>query len=153
MLGFPRDGTSRDKPGRDVPLSLCPGTKKFSCPGVPLSRDKGRSKCPGTNSSVPSRDKITFPKVKKKQEKDVPKQEKYVPKREKEVPKKEKRCSKTGKGRSETGNHRKKIVHLMYKIESDCVLGCDGTACKKSHHVLSRGKILNLSSCPFVLGQ
>ena len=56
---FPRDGTSRgtsrDKPGRDVPLSLCPGTKKNSCPGVPLSRDKGRSKCPGTNSSVPAR--------------------------------------------------------------------------------------------------
>ena len=45
----------RDKPGQDVPLSLCPGTKKFSCPGVPLSRDKGRSKCPGTNSSVPGR--------------------------------------------------------------------------------------------------
>ena len=32
-----------------------PGTKKNSCPGVPLSRDKGRSKCPGTNSSVPAR--------------------------------------------------------------------------------------------------
>ena len=59
QLVFPRDGTSRgtsrDKPGRDVPLSLCPGTKKNSCPGVPLSRDKGRSKCPGTNSSVPGR--------------------------------------------------------------------------------------------------
>ena len=45
-LGFPRDGTSRgmsrDKPGRDVPLSLCPGTK-------------GRSKCHGTNISVPAR--------------------------------------------------------------------------------------------------
>ena len=59
QVGFPRDGTSRgtsrDKPGRDVPLSLCPGTKKISCPGVPLSRDKGRSKCPGTNSPVPGR--------------------------------------------------------------------------------------------------
>ena len=69
-LGFPRDGmsrgTSRDKPGRDVPLSwdkkvlpvplsLCPETKNISCPGVPLSRNKGRSKCPGTNSSVPGR--------------------------------------------------------------------------------------------------
>ena len=41
--------------GRDVPLSLCPRTKEFSCPGVPLSRDKGRSKCPGTNPSVPGR--------------------------------------------------------------------------------------------------
>ena len=30
--------------GRDVLLSLCPGTKKNICPGVPLSRDKGRSK-------------------------------------------------------------------------------------------------------------
>ena len=58
-LGFPRDGTSRDKPGRDVPLSLCPGTKKFClsrCPFVPgqgqeqMSRDK--LLCPG-----PSRDK------------------------------------------------------------------------------------------------
>jgi hypothetical protein len=44
---------SRVSTGRDVPLSLCPGTKKFSCPGVPLSRDKGRSKNPGTNYSVP----------------------------------------------------------------------------------------------------
>ena len=33
-----------------VPLSFCPGTKNFSCPGVPLSRDKGRSKYPGTIS-------------------------------------------------------------------------------------------------------
>ena len=52
-LAFPRDGTSRgtsrDKPGRDVPLSLCPGTRTFSlsrCPFVPgqgqeyMSRDK-----------------------------------------------------------------------------------------------------------------
>ena len=31
------------------------GTKKFSCSGVPLSRDKGRSKNPGTNSSLPGR--------------------------------------------------------------------------------------------------
>ena len=58
-LVFPRDGTSRgtsrDKPGRVVPLSRCPGTTKNSCPGVPLSRDKGRSKCPGPNSSVPAR--------------------------------------------------------------------------------------------------
>ena len=42
---FPRDGTSRGTSG----------TKKKSCPGVPLSRDKGRSKCPGPNSSVPAR--------------------------------------------------------------------------------------------------
>ena len=33
--------------GRDVPLSLCPG--------VPLSRDKGRSKFPGTKLFVPGR--------------------------------------------------------------------------------------------------
>ena len=73
-VGFPRDGTSRgtsrDNPGRDVPLSLCPGTKKIPCPVVPLSRDKKSflvplSLCPGTkkfpcpasrpgtNSSVP----------------------------------------------------------------------------------------------------
>ena len=55
ILGFPWDEMSRDKPGRDVPLSLCPGTKKISCPGVPLSRDNGRSKCPGTKSSVSRR--------------------------------------------------------------------------------------------------
>ena len=59
LVVFPRDGTSRgtsqDKLGRDVPLSLCPGTKQNSCPGVPLSRDKGRSKNPGTNSYVPGR--------------------------------------------------------------------------------------------------
>ena len=121
LLAFPQDG--------------CP----FSCPSLPLSQDKGRSKCPKTNPSVTSRNKITFLKKTKKLEKDILKQKNAVLKQE--------------KGRSETGNHRKKIVHLMYKIESDCVLGCDGTACKKSHHVLSRGKILNLSSCPFVLGQ
>ena len=46
---------TRVSTGRDVPLSLCPGTKKFSCHGVLLSRNKGRSKCPGTNSSVPAR--------------------------------------------------------------------------------------------------
>ena len=62
-LVFPRDGTSRgtsrDKPGRDIPLSLCPGTqKKFLswCPVVPgqgheqMSRDK-------LFCSGPSRDK------------------------------------------------------------------------------------------------
>ena len=54
-LGFPRDGTFRDNPGQDVLLSLCPGTKKFLCPDVYLSRDKGRSKNPETNSSVPGR--------------------------------------------------------------------------------------------------
>ena len=46
-LGFPRDGTSR--------CPFVPGQGHFPCPGVPLSRDKGKSKCPGTNSSVPGR--------------------------------------------------------------------------------------------------
>jgi hypothetical protein len=59
------------------------------CPFVPgqgqeqKSRDK--TLCPGT-----SRDKITYPKEHKKQEKDVPKQEKDVPKQEKDVLKQEK---------------------------------------------------------------
>ena len=57
--GFPRDGTSRgtsrEHPGKDEPLSLCPGTKKFPCPAVPLSRDKSSRKNPGTRSSVPGR--------------------------------------------------------------------------------------------------
>ena len=61
QVGFPRDGTSRgtsrDKQGRDVPLSLCPGTKKFPCPVVPLSRDKKvlpvpLSFCPGTRAGA-----------------------------------------------------------------------------------------------------
>ena len=47
ILGFPRDGTSR--------CPFVPGQGHFPCPGVPLSRDKGMSKCPGTNSSVPGR--------------------------------------------------------------------------------------------------
>ena len=42
-VGFPQDGTSRDKPGRDVPLSLCPGTKKNL---VPVSL------CPGTRAGA-----------------------------------------------------------------------------------------------------
>ena len=41
----------------DVPLSLGPGTKKFACPAVPLSRDKKRfaclpSLCPGTRAAA-----------------------------------------------------------------------------------------------------
>ena len=53
--GRPVVPLSRDKKVLPVPLSLCPGTKNISCPGVPLSWDKGRSKCTGTNSSVPGR--------------------------------------------------------------------------------------------------
>ena len=37
---------------------------EFSCLGVPLSQDKGRSKNPGTNSSVPSN--FVFPNLKLK---------------------------------------------------------------------------------------
>ena len=44
------DVRTRVSTGRDVPLSLFPGTKKISCPGVLLSRDKGRIKKPGTKS-------------------------------------------------------------------------------------------------------
>ena len=56
VLGFPRDVTSRDNPGRDIPMSLCTGTKQFPCPTVPLSRDKKSflvllSLCPGTRTS------------------------------------------------------------------------------------------------------
>ena len=51
--GRPVVPLSRDK---KVPLSrhpFVPGQKSFACPAAPLPRDKGRSKCPGTNSSVP----------------------------------------------------------------------------------------------------
>ena len=91
VLAFPRDGrpgTNRDGtsrfpfvPGqRDflVPVSLCPGKGQEQ-----KSRDK--LLCPGT-----SRDKITFPKEHKKQEKDVLKQEKDVLKQEKDVLRQEK---------------------------------------------------------------
>ena len=47
ILAFPRDGTSR--------CPFVPGQRHFPCPAVPLSQDKGRSKCPRTNSSVPAR--------------------------------------------------------------------------------------------------
>ena len=54
-LGFPRDGTCRDNPGRDVLLSLCPGTKKKSlsqCPFVPGQGQEQKFQdkllCPGT---------------------------------------------------------------------------------------------------------
>ena len=46
MVAFPRDGT-----------------KNFFCPSVPLSRDKGRSKNPGTNSSVPGQNEFLFIKL------------------------------------------------------------------------------------------
>ena len=51
---FPRDRTSWDKDGTSRCL-LVPGQRHFPCPAVPLSQDKGRSKCPRTNSSVPGR--------------------------------------------------------------------------------------------------
>ena len=94
-LGFPRDGTSRDNPGWAIQLSLCPGTKIFPCPNVPLSRDKDRSINPGTES-IPNWEKIVKKLSKKgiffhrlhvlkqagkgrsKTEKDVLKQEKKV---------------------------------------------------------------------------
>jgi hypothetical protein len=52
-----------------------------------LSRDKGRSKCPGTERFVPGQNHL--PKKAKKQKKDVVKQEKDVLKQEKEVLKQE----------------------------------------------------------------
>jgi hypothetical protein len=58
-------------------LSLCPGTKKFSCPGVSFPGTRAGAKIPG--QTLLSRD-VTFPKKQKK----------------------EKRRSKTGKGRSKT---------------------------------------------------
>ena len=75
VVAFLRDrtscGTSLDNPGRDVPLSLCPGTKAGAkIPGqTPLSRD------------IPGQDH--FPK------KDVLKQEKDVLKQENDVQKQE----------------------------------------------------------------
>ena len=80
-----RPGTIRDG------TSCCPfvpGQKSFGCPGVPLSRDKVRSKCPGTNSSVPGRPGTKSPP--KNQEKDVLKQKKGVLKQENDVLKQEK---------------------------------------------------------------
>ena len=68
FLACPVVPLSRDNEGTSVPLSLCPGTKKFClsrCPFVPgqgqeqMSRDK--LLCPGT-----SRDKMNFKIFKKK---------------------------------------------------------------------------------------
>ena len=75
VLVFIQDGTCWDKPGTDVSLSFYPGTKKFSCPGVPLS-NKG-------SQQQMYQEKITFQKTSKKQEKVVHKQEKEVLKQEK----------------------------------------------------------------------
>ena len=73
---------TRVSKGRDVPLSLCPGTKIFPCPFVPgqVQEQKSRDKllCPGM-----SQDKIIFPPKNKEQEKDILKQEKDVLKQEK----------------------------------------------------------------------
>jgi hypothetical protein len=59
-------------------VSLCPGTRA----GAKIT---GQTPLSGT-----SRDKITFPKEHKKQEKDVPKQKKDILKQEKDVLKQEK---------------------------------------------------------------
>ena len=62
----------RDVPGQTgtgrpvIPLSR---DKKNCCPSVPLSWDKGRSKCPGTNSSVPGKNDL---KIFKKKGPDFP---------------------------------------------------------------------------------
>ena len=62
---------------RDVPLSLCPGTKKFPRPAVPLSRDKKSflvtlSLCPGTEAAaakIPRRHYLVVKKNVRKSEK------------------------------------------------------------------------------------
>ena len=61
-----------------------------------MSRDKGRSKNPGTNSSVPGRPGKKSPSQKNK-EKVVLKQEKDVIKQEKDILKQEKDVLKQGK--------------------------------------------------------
>ena len=80
-----RPGTNRDGTSR---CPFVPGQKSFACPAVPLSRDKGRSKCPGTNSSVPGRPGTKSPPI--NQEKDGQKQKKGVLKQENDVLKQEK---------------------------------------------------------------
>ena len=69
--------TSVSKGRPAVPLSRDKENFLSRCPFVPGQRQEQMSRdkllCPGT-----SRDKITFPKVTKKQEKDVLKQEKDV---------------------------------------------------------------------------
>ena len=93
-------GTSRDNPSWDVPLSLCPRTKICPCPVVPLSRDKGRRKNPGTNSSVLGRPN-NFPHKNQKTGKGHSKTAKGCSKREKDVINR-KGSSKTGKVCSKT---------------------------------------------------
>ena len=62
----PRDVPGQSGTGRPVvPLSR---DKKKSCPGVSLSRDKGRSKCPGTISSFPARPETKRFKIFQKKE-------------------------------------------------------------------------------------
>ena len=64
-----------------VPLSR--DKKKFPCPAVPLFLDKSSSKNPGTNSSVPGCPGTkSFSQKEQKQKKDVLKQEQDVLKQE-----------------------------------------------------------------------
>ena len=56
-VGLVQRVPARVSKGRDVPLSLCPGTRKFPCPVVPLSPDKKVlpvpvSLCPGTRAGA-----------------------------------------------------------------------------------------------------
>ena len=80
----------RPRQNRILPLSSVFTVQKKSCPGVPLSRDKGRSKNPGTNSSVPGRPR-TKSLTKKHQKKG------------KGHSKRRKGCSKSGQVHSKTG--------------------------------------------------
>ena len=88
MQGFQRTGRPAGRP--IVPLSRDKNISLSRCPFVPGQGQEQKSRdkllCPGT-----SRDKITFPKEHKKQEKDVLKQEKDVLKQEKDVLKQERK--------------------------------------------------------------
>jgi hypothetical protein len=53
--GRPVVPLSQDKKKSLFRCPFVPRQKSFACPAVPLSRDKGRCKNPGTNSSVPGR--------------------------------------------------------------------------------------------------
>jgi hypothetical protein len=118
----------RDVPGQTGPLSLCPGTNKFSCSGVPLSQDKGQNHPPKTRKGRSETGK-------------------GCSKLGKEVLR-EKLCSKTGWWRKIRKNFHFLSLFLSFLSRG---MSWDGTGCQNP--VPSHGKILSLSRCPFVPGQ
>ena len=144
-----RPGTSWDNLGRDIPLSLCTGTKKFPCPAVPLFGTKkvSLSRCP-------------FVTRQEQQEKSCNKL--FCPRTKKNV-KKVKKVKNVKKCQIMSKNVKKIIFTLFSLLSHGCPgIFRDGTDCRDSGlaHPIARYQNLvpdrsvsRFCACPVIPGQ